>query len=90
MTITAVATADHRDPFDINSVPLWAVPQLRRLNRLPNFTVLAFRPNPATAGTSDAWGVVTVGIVGEGRYDGVLRKSDMDTCPHPALLWMGD
>lgn len=73
-----------RPPFDIRTAPIWAIPQLGFLARQEDFTVDHFYRSEGAS-----YGTVTVYIKNEGRYEGIIKKKDMNN-PHViALHWLG-
>lgn len=74
---------EHRKPFDIRTAPIWAIPQLRWLNRQKNVTVTDFR---RVEGSNCAW--VVVYVENMGVYHGIVKKKNMNS-PGPITLTWG-
>lgn len=84
---TLVASEDY-EPFDITTAPIWAIPQLTKLNKRSGFTVIGFEV--VFIEFQDSRADITVHIKDEGIYYGILKKSGMETCPMPSLYFLRD
>ena len=64
------------EPFDMQHVPIWAIPQLKLLLTRTDLQVVAFYPIEETIGTPDAYGWVYVRHNTLGGLSGQLYKRD--------------
>lgn len=79
------ALAQPNPPFDIRACPIWAIPQLGWFQfRERGWIVISFRQ--AFGGDlNDSYGFFVIKIPGEGYYEGIMWKSNMNT-PGPIAL----
>jgi hypothetical protein len=86
MPVALALPDENWTPSTINThVPIWAVPQMRTLMARPGYTILTFRVLMVRLQESVASGHLL--IEGEGLYYFVIHKSEMKTCPPPALYF---
>lgn len=85
MPIEAGLSYSDREPYDVEKTPIWALPQLRKLETFSGLTIIGL--TRLVTSTKESTIEIFVRIKDEGYYYGIIRKSGMKDCPTPAIYF---
>lgn len=83
-------TATDTPEFDIRACPIWAIPQIARYHQIIGLTVIEFELLNLFVGTPQSSGWLRVRIESKGRYEILVKKSEMNDVKIRQMEWMGD